>query len=83
MKPAVWLVVVKSFVTSWMSLHCALGVNLVGRPLLRSCVLTGGMGQTLFDTGPGLGFFINNEKIDLITAFCVYLCYLFLIFKFV
>ena len=70
MKPAVWLVVVKSFVTSWMSRHCVLGVDLVGKHFLTQ-------GHVCFF------FFINNEKIDLITAFCVYLCYLCLIFKFV
>ncbi len=52
----------------------------------HSYVLTGGGGQTLFHTGPcGFGFcfpFIKNP-LHLKTTCCVYLCYLWLIFKFV
>ncbi len=52
----------------------------------HSYVLTGGRGQTLFHTGPcGYGFcfpFIK-KTLHLKTACCVYLCYLWLIFKFV
>ncbi len=52
----------------------------------HSYVLTGGGGQTLFHTGPcGFGFcfpFIK-KTLHLKTACCVYLCYLWLIFKFV
>ncbi len=52
----------------------------------HSYVLTGGGGQTLFHTGScGFGFcfpFIK-KTLHLKTACCVYLCYLWLIFKFV
>ncbi len=52
----------------------------------HSYVLTGGGGQTLFHTGPcrfGFCFPFIKKTLHLKTACCVYLCYLWLIFKFV
>ncbi len=52
--------------------------------IIHSYVLTGG--QTLFHTGPcgfGFCFLFIKKTLHLKTARCVYLCYLWLIFKFV
>ncbi len=52
----------------------------------HSYVLTGGGGQTLFHTGPcwfGFCFPFIKKTLHSKTACCVYLCYLWLIFKFV